>query len=347
MHATADADKTLQVEPVPAADTKAPHRPRSSKAATACAWIAPLGLLLLSAARAIADSYPFELLCHFQLQYFIASIVVLLWLAVLRRPRAALLASAAMVVSGSALLPLWFAPPNNGAHPPDKPTKKLRVLHANVLASNEQPEKLLALVAREKPDLLALYEVNARWIKALTGLANDYPYRKESPREDEFGILVLSRTPLHEATVRRFGRLRMPSVTFKLQVRDVTVQFLAAHTMPPMSAAAQSARDEQMTQMAAFAKVHSGPLIIVGDLNTTMWSPAHHRLCDTLGLTNTRRGFGILPSWPARLPSVMRIPIDHCLVGDGITVLNCRLGPDVGSDHLPLIIDLAVDASSD
>ena len=112
--------------------------------------------------------------------------------------------------------------------------------------------------------------------------------------------------------------------------------------MPPMSVAAQSARNEHLTQMTAFAKARSEPLIIVGDLNMTMWSPSHRSLCDELGLTNTRRGFGILPSWPASLPSVMRIPIDHCLVSDGITVLDCRLGRDIGSDHLPLIVDLGI-----
>ncbi len=342
-----DAGETPTAKPLPTGDTDAPKPPRSSKAVAACAWIAPLAVLLLSAARAIAGSYPFELLCHFQLQYFIASIVMLLLLAVLRRPRAAIVASAALVISGSALMPLWIAPSNNHAQADAEPAETFRILHANVLSSNEQPAPLLDLIAREQPDLLALHEINARWIEALTVLADDYPHREGAQREDDFGILVLSRTPLRDAAIQRFGSSQVPNVTFQVQVHDVTLQFVAAHTLPPMSVAAQSARDEHLTRMIAFAKTRADPLIIVGDLNTTMWSPSHRRLCDELGLTNTRRGFGILPSWPANLPSVMRIPIDHCLVSDGITVLDCRLGPDIGSDHLPLIIDLAVGAGSD
>ncbi len=347
MHTNTNAGETPTAEPLPTDDTDAPNPPRSSKAATACAWIAPLAVLLLSAARTIAGSYPFELLCHFQLQYFIASIVILLLLAVLRRPRAAILAGAALIVSGSALAPLWFTSPNDGARAVAVPAKAFRILHANVLSSNEQPAPLLDLIAREQPDLLALHEINARWIEALAVLAADYPYREGAQREDDFGILVLSRTPLRDVAIQRFGSSQVPNVTFQIQVHDVTLQFVAAHTMPPMSGAAQSARDEHLTRMIAFAKTRSEPLIIVGDLNTTMWSPSHRNLCNELGLTNTRRGFGILPSWPASLPSVMRIPIDHCLVSDGITVLDCRLGPNIGSDHLPLIIDLAVDAGSD
>ncbi len=347
MHTNTNADETRTAEPLSADHTDAPNRPRSSKAATACAWIAPFAVLLMSAARAIAGSYPFELLCHFQLQYFIASIVILLLLVTLRRHRAAILAGAALIVSGSALVPLWFTPPNAGIGPTNGlAAGRLRILHANVLSRNEQPALLLDLIAREQPDLLVLHEINARWIGALAVLADDYPYRDGAQREDDFGILVLSRAPLHEAAVRQFGSSRVPSVTFQLQVHHVTLQFVATHTMPPMSAAAQSARDEHLTRMIAFAKTRSEPLIIVGDLNTTMWSPSHRRLCDELGLANTRRGFGVLPSWPASLPTVMRIPIDHCLVGDGITVLDCRLAPDIGSDHLPLIINLAVGGSS-
>ena len=348
MHTHTNDGEKRAAEPLPANDTDAPNRPRSSKAATACAWLAPLAVLLMSAVRAIADSYPFELLCHFQVQYFIASIAILLLLVTLRRRRAVIVAGAALIVSGSALAPLWIASPSNGARTMnDSASGRLRILHANVLSSNEQHAPLLDLIAREQPDLLALHEINARWIEALAVLADDYPYRTGSQREDDFGILVLSRTPLRDATVQRFGSSQVPSVTFQIRVHDVTLQFVAAHTMPPMSVAAQSARDEHLTQMAAFAKTRSGPLIIVGDLNTTMWSPSYRRLCDELGLTNTRRGFGILPTWPASLPTVMRLPIDHCLVGSGITVLDCRLGPNIGSDHLPLIIDLAVGARSD
>ncbi len=344
MHTSASETRTA--EPQNADNSDAPNRPTSSRVATAYAWIAPLALLLFSAARSIADSYPFELLCHFQLQYFIASIVLLLLLVTLRRHRPAIVAGAALIVSGSALAPLWFSSPSGSARPDGERTKTLRILHANVLSSNEQSAALLDLIAHEQPDLLALHEINARWIEALTVLAADYPYREGEPREDDFGVLILSRRPLQEPAVRRFGSSLVPNVTCRMQVHDVAIQIVTTHTMPPISPAAQSARDEHLTQLAAFAKTSSDPLIIVGDLNTTMWSPSHRSLCDELSLTNTRRGFGILPSWPTSLPSVMRIPIDHCLISDGITVLNCRLGPDIGSDHLPLIIDLAVGRNS-
>jgi endonuclease/exonuclease/phosphatase (EEP) superfamily protein YafD len=39
---------------------------------------------------------------------------------------------------------------------------------------------------------------------------------------------------------------------------------------------------------------------------------------------------------------VLRIPIDHCLVSSELVVLEHTVGPDIGSDHYPLLVTLAV-----
>jgi endonuclease/exonuclease/phosphatase family metal-dependent hydrolase len=38
------------------------------------------------------------------------------------------------------------------------------------------------------------------------------------------------------------------------------------------------------------------------------------------------------------------IPIDHCLVSEDIRVINIRTDGHIGSDHLPLIVDLEIPA---
>jgi endonuclease/exonuclease/phosphatase (EEP) superfamily protein YafD len=60
------------------------------------------------------------------------------------------------------------------------------------------------------------------------------------------------------------------------------------------------------------------------------------------GLVNATLESGLRPTWPTR-PALARIPIDHFLLSDHLNVASIRTGPDIGSDHLPLILDLAVD----
>jgi endonuclease/exonuclease/phosphatase (EEP) superfamily protein YafD len=65
------------------------------------------------------------------------------------------------------------------------------------------------------------------------------------------------------------------------------------------------------------------------------------RLGTGLGLCDTRAGFGLQASFPA-WSAVMRIPIDHVLASCSIGVRDRWIGPDIGSDHLPVLIDLVV-----
>ena len=79
--------------------------------------------------------------------------------------------------------------------------------------------------------------------------------------------------------------------------------------------------------------------MLVGDLNCTSWTPAFAELERISGLRDSRKGFGVQPTWPSNLPG-LRIPIDHFLVSPSLAVRNRFVGPAVGSDHFPVVIEL-------
>jgi endonuclease/exonuclease/phosphatase family metal-dependent hydrolase len=72
------------------------------------------------------------------------------------------------------------------------------------------------------------------------------------------------------------------------------------------------------------------PTIIGGDLN--MCRP-------TVGLARPYRPVPRGRTWPAGLPVAQ---IDHLLRGPGVTVTDRRVGPAVGSDHLPVRMSLRI-----
>ena len=47
-------------------------------------------------------------------------------------------------------------------------------------------------------------------------------------------------------------------------------------------------------------------------------------------------------TWPATMPALLRLPLDQVYVGSCITATAVRRGPALGSDHLPLVVDIAV-----
>ena len=84
-------------------------------------------------------------------------------------------------------------------------------------------------------------------------------------------------------------------------------------------------------------------LILAGDFNLTPWSFALTRLDHGLGLERRDRA---IPSWPAKRPvagvqltTPAILPIDHVYAGLRWRTVAIRRGPNMGSDHYPLIVD--------
>jgi endonuclease/exonuclease/phosphatase (EEP) superfamily protein YafD len=238
--------------------------------------------------------------------------------------------------NAAVIVPLYVAAPvPDGAA--DRPI--LRLLIANVHTGNRDHGRLLELVGTEKPDLLLLEEIDAAWLAALEPLTADYPHRIARPSVDNFGIAMWSRVPI-EARVRWFGSAGVASIQAKLQHAGSSVHILLTHPLPPMNARNARLRDGQTRAVARAVRQIGGRVILAGDFNMTCWSPAFADLLEDSGLSDSTRGFGPQTTWPTTLPLPCRIPIDHCLHTPDFEVVDRRVGPDIGSDHLPLIVDL-------
>jgi endonuclease/exonuclease/phosphatase (EEP) superfamily protein YafD len=289
------------------------------------------------AAFAAWHSWRLELASHFRVQYFWALVGAALVLALLRCKKLALSAAGLAAVNLVLIVPLYLGPaPRADAGP------RLRAMSLNVHYLNHDYGATLELIVTEMPDLVFLVEVTPEWIKALEFLKPDYPYQHVMPVDGAGGIALYSRREITDLSVHRSPDNDRPTIVVGLAVPGGRLTLLGTHPDGPHSAKDFEFRNRQLEQVALLASQQSGAVMLLGDLNTTSWSPYFQDLLTTSGLQDSRRGFGVEPSWPSLPTPLLRIPIDHCLVSKSVSVLDRRIGPAVGSDHRPLLVDFAV-----
>jgi endonuclease/exonuclease/phosphatase (EEP) superfamily protein YafD len=213
-----------------------------------------------------------------------------------------------------------------------------RVLLANVNAANRDYPKMRRAILKYEPDFIVLLEVTPWLLERLTEFDGRYPHRAVAPREDNFGIALLGRQPFLRTEIMQFGAAELPSITAEIAVGERRLILVGTHPLPPVSAEAAQNRNEQLAALALFARQAWHPLLLLGDLNVSPWSPYFARLLTDSGLRDSADGPGILPSWPVGLAPLW-IPIDHALYSDGVEILRRETGPTLGSDHYPVIVD--------
>ena len=135
-------------------------------------------------------------------------------------------------------------------------------------------------------------------------------------------------------------KLHQP-IAVTLEMNGQQIFILGTHPLPPGSADYARRRNRQLKEISVTIRKRAEPAIVIGDLNVTPWSPYFSELLRESGLRNSSPSKSLNGSWPAWMP-FGRIPLDHCLVSSNLAVLGKTLGPDVGSDHLPLIVDLQI-----
>ncbi len=282
-----------------------------------------------------------DLLVHFRLQYL--ALAVALTLVALLWRRASWLLAAALTVAlnlGPVRAQVQQAPAPSASAAPKRPMP-IRVAAANVYFGNSRYEAALRWARESGADVLVFVEVDARWRTALRALQDRYHYEHFRAVRYRDGILVLSRLPLMP------GGTAMDSGS-GLAVLDVhgpgsTWRLVAVHASWPLGPQVSRRRARDLEAVATAARTASVPVVAVGDFNVSPFSPHFAALLAGGRLRDAASGRGWQPTWPTFLPP-FGIRIDHALVSEGVEVNSFRRGRLEGSDHRPIVVDLALPA---
>ncbi len=307
-----------------------------------------LTLTLLAATLCTAGAryfWLFDLAIHFRVQYAALGLVGFVLLLVVRAPAWALLAL------GVAAWNAMYAAPALVTHHPALPRMageaatgdpvRLRVASINVLYANDEYSRVADWVQREKPDAVAMLEMTAKWRQALAGLDKIYPHRYQTTGVGGRGVTLWTRLPMKDASVLPIGVRQEPAIQATLEVQGREVRIFAVHLTWPLAPPSAGRRNQQMEMLAERARAVTLPLVVMGDMNITPFSPYFEQLLADGHLRSAAAGFGWQATWPSFFP-LAGIQIDHALVNSGVVVEHFSRGAATGSDHLPVVADLVL-----
>ena len=245
-------------------------------------------------------------------------------------------AIALAVVNLAIVGPVWDDPdvPETGA-------RELTVLVLNLDATNHEHDAVADMIRERQPDLFAAVELTPTWARELEGVLAPYSSRLLEPRDTSWGLGLYSRRELSDAEVVFPEGAKFPLLVATIEGRSRPIRLALLHPKVP-GTPNDAARHERLLGFAGEAIQTERTGMVLGDLNTTPWSARYRALLDDAGLEDTRVGYGLQTSWPSFLPAVLRIPIDHVLVTPDLAAAEREVGPEVGSDHLPVWVELAV-----
>lgn len=203
--------------------------------------------------------------------------------------------------------------------------RKWSLLWYNVNVNNPQPEKEVAFILRQQPEMLALAEINLddkRWAV----LQEHYPHGCVQREHSPFALAVLSKTPLRHCAVHYIRDI--PYI--RAVTQDATAIY-ALHPPPPLNGHLADIRQEYLYTVAQHIATDPN-VLIVGDLNSTPFSPVFQQFLQITGAELHTRNY--LPTWQP-----FALNIDHVLSHSStLDEVHIQPLPWQYSDHRPILV---------
>jgi endonuclease/exonuclease/phosphatase (EEP) superfamily protein YafD len=319
-------------------------RARRRPPVTAAAWLASLPLAGLAGARIVGyDNHPALAAANGATPLVYLPAYGALAVGVSRRNRALTTLAASLV----AVHAVWVAPElprRRRIEAEAKTGHRLRVVSANARFNNRRRSALGRELARWEADFLLLQELTPDQLVPLkeSGAFDRFPYSYVDARQGSFGAGIWSRYPLSESET--WTPAGHPVVRAVADVKGTPVRLFNVHVKAPSGRWAIPFWKAQLRALGIAAHGDLRPVIIAGDFNATYGHrPFRDLLATGLREAHMEVGRGLACTWPRNarvLPPFYRL--DHVLVSPDLVVLDAREGDGKGSDHRPVVVDLAL-----
>jgi endonuclease/exonuclease/phosphatase (EEP) superfamily protein YafD len=303
------------------------------------AWLQPS----LTTRGTFADGYAFVSLQLQVVRTPIAAVVLIASAVLAFRRRSRRNPIGLAIVACIGLLPeIRHAWPARGDDPAGK--VPLRVMSLNNERLTTNTAAILSVIDAERPDLIAFQQFAAATDAAFVAAVGDrYPHRLTFASPPHQGVALYSRWPAELRRAPDFssddhGRILEACV----YVAERRVRVFVVHLTSPRSVARLARNRQEVATLLDRLAADEGPRLVVGDFNAPFASRSVDAMREReLAHADDRAGWG--PRWTWMPAHVWRIArIDHAFVSGHFAVKDSRVLRSVGSDHLPIVVDLAI-----
>jgi len=253
--------------------------------------------------------------------------------------------------------------------PPAPDERPIRIVSLNIEHLFLGDKVLQAFLERENPDVVVIQEAlwslqERRWrrLGLTVGGAGENGFPEHLKAGDLGGLAVYSRFPILAVESRIIeGELRPGAHVFYNADREVMslaldtgaapLHLVVIHPDSPRTPARWHNKrryfDAVDRVLDTLKEENGGNILAIGDWNSAPWSTRFQETLERNGLKTAYPD-----GWPQttrfffdyRLHWILGAPVDQFAVSDDVKVTGVRLGPDIGSDHLPLIVELVPSA---
>ncbi len=294
------------------------------------AWVCAIAGALAQGGR---FSGHLDVLTHFAPLYVAGGLVTAVAsLAVARRRLPLALAAVAILLSAVLMAPEFLRPQSPYA-PADAPGQ-IKLIQFNAALDAQGLETRIAWLAQEDPDILVVEDSREVFQTAVAQRLN-----RSMSCGRTCGVAIFTRKPPEEIESPRRGRYGLGPAVAVAHLADGKGRFpvIGVHYTWPTSV--RTHRENSIRLHQILQPMAKDRMIVTGDFNSTPWSFGRRRDDAAIGIERRTRA---LPTWPANGPMGLAfLPIDHVYAGPGWRTVSIRRGPQLGSDHYPVIAILA------
>ena len=276
-----------------------------------------------------------DILAQFPAPVLTLTILAVVIAALLRWWIPAAVGAAASVLLLLAVWPQYA--PGGPAAAADSPV--VRLYAGNLYAMNDDVAAMRASIEASDADIIVLVEFGEAPNAAMDTLLAGYPHREVTERvvrsEDAVRSVIASRYPLSRRSTEGNERQMIAAVA---DTPIGPVRVVGVHLTRPWPFQFQWGQIIQTQNLLDHIEGVPEPVVMAGDFNSVASARIGRMLRSEGGLIHAPGWPG---TWPAAAPGPLRMTIDQVYHTRDIAVSQRRLGAPTGSDHRPIIVDLA------